>query len=94
MRLFDPRKRLLRVLDTLAFYNDKGTAYARHAPERVAVERERGLADARALSANMSADALPREVRLAIENGDAASDASGRYANALRAHLRGGKREA
>lgn len=89
--LFGRRRRLLRTLDALAFYNDKGIAYARHSPERIEAERARGLARARALSAKIAGNELPRDVRQAIDDGDAAIDASGRYADALRAYLRRGE---
>ena len=85
---FDPRARLLHLLDNLAFYNDKGIAYARHSPTQVDAERAKGLAKARALVAAVDPNALPPELLRAIEDGSAASDGSGRYVDAMRTQLR------
>ena len=36
MWLFSNKAKLLRLLDRLAFYNDRGITYARHDPDQVA----------------------------------------------------------
>ena len=83
---FDNQSKLLRVLGSLAFYNDKGIDYSRHNPEQVESERTAGLAKIRELVAAIGPDFLPSEFLQAVESGDIAADFTGHYIDLVKAH--------
>jgi len=85
---FGARARLVRALDSLAFYNDKGISYSRHSPAQVEVERAARLDRIRELVGSIGAERLPSEFLAALDSGDLAVDMTGQYVAAVRAHLR------
>ena len=87
---FGTKAKLVRALDSLAFYNDKGIAYARHSPEQVELDRTVRLAKIHDLVATLGAANLPQEFLAALDSGDLVTDLTGQYAIAVRAHLRSG----
>jgi len=88
MWIFGKRSKLLRQLDRLAFYNDKGIAYARHNPAQVEAEQAISLAKIRALVAAIGPHSLPDSFIAAIESGAVATDLTGQYIDLLKAHFR------
>ena len=86
---FGNRARLIRLLNHLAFYNDKGISYARHSPAQVQAERASGTAKLRELVATIGPDSLPPTFVQAVDSGDVATDLTGKYIDLLKAHFRG-----
>jgi hypothetical protein len=82
------RARLVSLLGNLAFYNDKGIDYARHDAARIEVERAEGIAQVRELIALIGPRHLPQAFLDAVESGEVATDATGRFANMVEAHGR------
>jgi hypothetical protein len=78
---------LLRTLERLAFYNDKGIAYARHTPVQVEAERTIGLTRIKELVAEIGVDELPAAFLRAVASGDVARDFTGKYIDLIAAHL-------
>ena len=85
---FSKPAKLLRLLDRLAFYNDKGISYARHTPYQVEVERASRLVKIKDLVAAIGPESLPSAFLEAIESGNLAEDITGQYSELLMAHLR------
>ena len=84
MWFFGPRARLVRALEELAFYNDKGVAYARHDDASAAQARAARLAKIRALVAKVGEPNLPSTLLQALRAGDVERDATGRFAQLAR----------
>ena len=86
---FGNRAKLIRLLNQLAFYNDKGISYARHSPAQVQAERASSMAKLRGLVATVGPDSLPPTFLQAVDSGDVATDLTGQYIDLLKAHFRG-----
>ena len=85
---FGTRAKLVRAVDSLAFYNDKGSSYARHSLDQVELERAARTDKIRTLAANVGAARLPGDFLAALESGELATDLTGQYADAIRADFR------
>ena len=89
MWIFGKRSKLLRQLDRLAFYNDKGIAYARHNPAQVKAEQALGLAKIKDLVAAIGPSSFPDSFLAAVDSGAITTDLTGQYIDILKAHFRG-----
>jgi hypothetical protein len=85
---FGKRARLLRQLDSLAIYNDKGIAWARHSEHQTTVERERRIQLIKRAVAQLSPASLPSQFITDLRAGLVAQDGTGRYVDLVRAHFR------
>jgi hypothetical protein len=81
---FSAKRRLIRQLDHLAFYNDKGVAYARHTPDQAEEERRAKLETIRKLVAEVGEQAFPTEFIDALRSGKLAHDGTGKYVDMAR----------
>ena len=88
MWIFGKRSKLLKQLDRLAFYNDKGIAYARHNPAQVETEQAIAMAKIRALVFAIGPNSFPDSFIAAVESGAVATDITGQYIDLLKAHFR------
>ena len=87
--LFDAKSQLLRALETLATYNDKGIAWSRHAPEQVDVERAKMLLKIQGLVATMGESSFPTKFVQGLRSGALAVDGTGQFREALKRHFNG-----
>ena len=87
---FGSRAKLVRALDSLAFYNDKGSSYAKHSPQQVQAERGARIARIRELVEQVGATRILSGFLVALESGEVATDLTGQYAAAVKAHFRSG----
>ena len=85
---FSKPVKLLRLLDRLAFYNDKGSSYARHTPSQVELERALRMAQVKCLIAAIGPESLPSAFLTTIKSGSLAEDLTGQYSQLLRVHFR------
>ena len=90
MWLFGKKPKLVRALDSLAIYNDKGIDWSRHTPEQTTAERSSRLAKIEALVATIGRSSLPQEFVAALDSGQVARDGTGRYADSVKDHFRHG----
>lgn len=84
---FSKHARLLRMLETLAFYNDKGAIYAHHTSEQRHSEQSSRLAKIKDIVAAIGLESFPPEFIEAIESGEMASDFTGKYIDLLKTHF-------
>jgi len=89
MWLFGKRAKLLRRLDALSIYNDKGISWSKHAPAQVEAERARRMASIEQLVSDIGRDLLPSQFLADLETGQVALDPTGRYVRDIRAHFGG-----
>lgn len=88
MWLFGAKARLVRALDKLATYNDKGIYWSKHEPEQVAAARAAYIAKVMSLAAQVGVNNLPAALVSAFESGALATDGTGKYVVAVKAHFR------
>lgn len=88
MWIFGPKAKLLRTLDKLATYNDKGIDWSRHAPEQVMIERAAYISKIKESVALLGAERLPPELLTAIDSGALAEDGTGQYVAAVKMYFR------
>ena len=86
MWYFGAKARLLRALDALAFYNDKGIVYARHTESEAQAVRAAHLARIGALVAAVGASNLPPKFLSGLESGAVATDGSVTFIELVRSH--------
>ena len=82
--MFFDHWRLRHKVDHLSIYNDKGVAWAKHTDEEARVERERRVAEIRALVERIGRGNLPASFVSALDSGAVADDVTGRYAAMLK----------
>ena len=87
--LFDTKSQLLRALDSVATYNDKGIAWSRHEPAQVQAERAAYVAKVEKLVATMGESSLPTEFIQALRSGAVALDSTGQFQVTVRRHVSG-----
>lgn len=85
---FGKKARLIRALERLAFYNDKGAAYARHSETQVHEERASRVARIWSLVELIGQASFPPGFLADLRGGAVAMDISGDYTRLLRAHFR------
>lgn len=79
MWFFGPKAHLIRALDELAFYNDKGVVYAQHDDTSAAQARAARLRKIHALVARVGESNLPAALLHALRSGEVDRDATDRY---------------
>ena len=90
MWFFGKKQQLIRALDSLAIYNEKGIDWSRHTPEQAIVERRTRLTKIQVIAATLGRDSLPQDFMSALESGEVASDGTGRYVESIKGHFRRG----
>jgi hypothetical protein len=90
MWFFGKKHQLIRALDSLAIYNEKGIDWSRHTPEQTVAERLSRLAKIQVIAATLGRDALPQEFMSALDSGEVASDGTGRYVELVKDHFNRG----
>ena len=84
MWFFSPRSRLLRALESLSLYNDKGIAWSRRTPDQAAAEREKRLKKINDLIRRVGKSDVPEILLNAVTSGELATDATGKYADSVK----------
>jgi hypothetical protein len=87
--MFDTKSQLLRALDKLATYNDKGIGWSRHAPEEVEAERAIMMAKIESFVARVGESSLPPELIQGMRSGAVAVDGTGQFQSAVRRYFNG-----
>ncbi|RYG98360.1 MAG: hypothetical protein EON58_07335 [Alphaproteobacteria bacterium] len=85
---FGVRSKLLRELDKLAFYNDKGIAYSRHNDSQVESERSARTARIQQLVAAIGQDCFPSAFLEPLSSGLVATDMTGAYHRLVKDYFR------
>ena len=85
---FGNRQKLVRALDSLAIYNDKGIDWAKHSPNQTSVERSSRLAKIQSLVEAIGRPAMPAEFLAALDSGLVATDGTGRYCDLVKDRFR------
>jgi hypothetical protein len=89
MWLFGRIPKLIRALDSLAIYNDKGISWAKHSVDQVSMERSSRLAKVHSLVEAIGPAKLPAEFLSALNSGLVATDGTGRYRDLVKERCRG-----
>jgi hypothetical protein len=84
---FSKRAQLLRQLDSLAIYNDKGVSWSRHSESQAAAERARRLQLIELVVAHLGVASLPAQFIEDLRTGQVAQDATGHYVELVKAHF-------
>jgi hypothetical protein len=85
---FSSKGKLIRALDSLAIYNDKGIAWWRHTPEQSEAQRCERMEKIENLISKVGEGALPPEFLKALRSGVLATDDTGLYVDKLKKHFR------
>ena len=85
---FGAKAKLVRSLDSLAFYNDKGSSYSRHSLEQVDAEQVAKLSKIRDLVKAVGESRLPKDFLVALDSGELASDMTGKYVLSVKDHFK------
>lgn len=78
---------LIKVLGSLAAYNDKGIGWSGHTPAQATAQRAAMLSKVRALIGEVGLDALPKEFLQVLESGAVEVDYRGDFVDMVRKHL-------
>ena len=87
---FGTRARLLRELDRLAFYNDKGIDYSRHNAAQVSAERAARIKNIETLVSAIGENHLPGPFLADLRSGALATDMTGGYIRLVKASFHSG----
>ena len=88
---FGKKARLVRAVEKLCLYNDKGAFWHNHAQSRIETERKNAVEKIRELAEEIGAEELPEGFAITIESKDFAEDLEGRYIAMLRSHFESAK---
>ncbi|MEZ5813644.1 MAG: hypothetical protein R3E13_02810 [Alphaproteobacteria bacterium] len=80
------KRRLLKLLDDLAFYNDKGHIYSRHDQKQVEKKREEYALKIERLIKACPATLIPDALIAAVKSRDVTLDSSYKYVKILEDH--------
>ena len=86
MWLFSKKRRLIKMLDDLAFYNDKGHIYSRHDQSQVEKKRKEYALKIEHLIKACPANSIPEALIAAVKSGEITMDPSGKYIELLKDH--------
>jgi hypothetical protein len=81
------QRRLLRELEELAIYNDKGIDWKGHSPAQVSASRKRHMARVAGLIRRIGEDSLPSEFLSAFHGGALLEDGTGKYVELVEQHV-------
>jgi len=85
---FSSKRKLIRAVDSLAIYNDKGIVWSRHTSDQCEVWRRERMQEIENLIAEVGTSSLPQEFLNAVQSGDLSTDGSGLYVDNLKEHFR------
>lgn len=85
---FGNRPKLIRALDSLAIYNDKGIDWAKHSSDQASSERSSRLVRIQFLVKAIGRDKMPVEFLAALDSGLVAADGTGRYCDLVKDRFR------
>jgi len=88
MWLFSKRARLLRLVESLAIYNDKGVAWGNHTSHQADAVRAAKIAELKSIVEKLGIESLPSQFVEAVESGALAVDSTGRFIDLLESHFR------
>jgi hypothetical protein len=81
------RQRLIRELEHLAIYNDKGIAWQGHSEAQVVTCRNAHLRRVGFLISRVGENEVPPELLIAAQNGSLAEDGTGQYLELVKKHF-------
>lgn len=84
MWYFSNKAKLIRALDDLAFYNDKGCEYAKHTRDQIEQEQSKKVDRIRKLIAKIGENNFSEEFLNGLTEGKLQTDAEGRYINMVK----------
>lgn len=85
---FSKKEQLIKLVDKLAFYNDKLVFYSKHSEEQAEACRQTFLNGIGSLVEGVNPNDLPSEFVEAFKNGDLKNDGTGRYVESLKKKFR------
>jgi hypothetical protein len=85
---FSSKRKLIRAVDSLAIYNDKGIAWSRHTPEQSEAQRRERMQKIESLISKVGEGYLPLEFLKAVRSGVLATDDTGLYVDKLKEYFR------
>lgn len=83
----ETKRRLVRLLELAASYNDKGIYWRNDSPAQVQQTRQAWQQELDALLTAISASSLPAELLAALRSGAAVCDDSGRFVEQARSWM-------
>ena len=84
---FGTKAKLLRLVEKLSFYNDKGIAYKKHSAEQVSEHRAACMERISLLSESIGKENLPSEFVQSIGTAELSEELEGHYFRILRVHF-------
>ena len=84
---FGTKAKLLREVERLCIFNDKGWGGDTSSPE--AIESEKRLAKIKELISKLDKSSLPQSFTLGVESGSIREEIEGKFYDSLKAHFKG-----
>ncbi|MBK7519239.1 MAG: hypothetical protein IPI75_03650 [Gammaproteobacteria bacterium] len=86
---FGAKAKLLREVERLCIFNDKGWGGDTGSPEAIESERDKRLARINKLISTLDKPSLPQSFTDGVENGNIREELEGKFYESLKAHFKG-----